>query len=71
MAKRKPKPKAKRPSPRVWKFYKIEGRKATRLRKTCPRCGRGVFMAEHPNRYACGRCGYTEFREAKTPLLPA
>merc|ERR1712146_719684 len=36
----------------VLKFYKV-----TRLRKECPNCGPGVFMAIHYNRYYCGKCG--------------
>lgn len=28
----------------------------------CVRCGEGVFMADHGDRLACGRCGYTEFK---------
>jgi len=44
----------------VWKYYKIESGKIVRLRKFCPICGPGVFMAKHKDRWACGRCGYTE-----------
>ncbi|HJK62525.1 MAG TPA: 30S ribosomal protein S27ae, partial [Methanocorpusculum sp.] len=29
----------------------------------CPRCGPGVFMGEHKDRFACGKCGYTEFKQ--------
>lgn len=31
--------------------------------KSCPKCGAGVFMAEHKNRFHCGKCGYTEFKK--------
>jgi len=31
------------------------------LKKICPKCGR--FMAEHEDRYHCGYCGYTEFKQ--------
>jgi len=41
--------------------YKIEGNKLIRTTRFCPRCGEGVFMAKHNNRYDCGKCGYTEF----------
>jgi len=44
-------------------FYKLEGDKLVRTKKHCPKCGPGVFMAEHPNRVSCGRCGYTEFKK--------
>jgi len=33
-----------------------------RKRRACPRCGAGVFLAEHSDRYSCGKCGYTEFK---------
>ncbi|HET6730825.1 MAG TPA: 30S ribosomal protein S27ae [Nitrososphaeraceae archaeon] len=45
----------------VSKFYKIEGDKVIRTKKDCPRCGKGVFMAEHQDRLSCGKCGFTEF----------
>ncbi|MEM3227462.1 MAG: hypothetical protein QXR58_00315 [Candidatus Micrarchaeaceae archaeon] len=28
--------------------------------KMCPKCG--ARMGDHQDRYACGRCGYTEFK---------
>ena len=28
--------------------------------KNCPKCGAGVRLAEHKNRYSCGKCGYFE-----------
>jgi small subunit ribosomal protein S27Ae len=44
-------------------FFKVEGNKVTTTRKYCPRCGPGVIMAEHKDRIACGKCGYTEFKK--------
>lgn len=41
------------------KYYKVEGGKVRRLRRFCPVCGPGVFLAEHKDRLSCGRCGYT------------
>jgi ubiquitin-small subunit ribosomal protein S27Ae len=29
--------------------------------KMCPKCG--VRMGAHSDRYACGRCGYTEWKK--------
>lgn len=46
----------------VWKLYKVEGETAQRLRRECPRCGKGYFMAEHKDRYSCGHCGFTNFK---------
>ncbi len=36
----------------VFKLYKIEGDKITRLRPTCERCGPVYFMADHGDRYS-------------------
>ena len=43
-------------------LYKVEGGKLDRSRKACPKCGPGIFLAEHKDRVACGNCGYTEFK---------
>lgn len=43
-------------------LYKVENNKIVRLRRTCPKCGEGVFLAEHKDRFSCGSCGYTEFK---------
>ncbi len=45
----------------VWKLYKVKGESLERLKKECPRCGKGYFMAEHKDRLSCGNCGYTTF----------
>ncbi|HDN81740.1 MAG: 30S ribosomal protein S27ae [Methanomicrobia archaeon] len=44
----------------ISKKYQIKDNKVIR-KKTCPRCGAGVFLAEHKDRLTCGKCGYTEF----------
>lgn len=44
-------------------IYEIEGEKVIKKRKECPKCGPGVFMAEHSDRRSCGSCGYTEFKK--------
>ena len=31
-------------------IFKVEGDKITRLRRHCPKCGDGVFLAEHKDR---------------------
>jgi len=54
--------KKRRESP-VYKFYMVKGDKVDRLRKECPRCGRGVFLGEHKDRLTCGKCGYTSFKK--------
>ena len=44
-------------------YYKVEGGKLVRTRKACPKCGPGVFLAEHKDRLSCGNCHYTESRK--------
>jgi small subunit ribosomal protein S27Ae len=46
-------------------LFKVEGEKITRIRRYCPKCGVGVFLAEHKDRLSCGSCGYTEFKTKK------
>lgn len=60
----KKKRKAKKPSER-WKKYKLVGNKVERTAKFCPRCGPGIFLAETKDRFYCGRCRYTEFKQKK------
>ena len=51
--------KVKRTS-KVSKNYKVSGDKLEKLNKSCPKCGAGVFLANHKNRITCGKCGYME-----------
>ena len=48
----------------IYKYYEVKGDKATRLRRECPRCGKGTFLAEHKDRLTCGKCGYTSYKKA-------
>lgn len=45
----------------VWKLYEAKG-SLKRKNKSCPKCGPGVFLAEHKNRISCGKCGYAEMK---------
>ncbi|MBI0584138.1 MAG: 30S ribosomal protein S27ae [Methanomassiliicoccus sp.] len=45
--------------------YSVEGGKLERKGRNCPKCGPGVFLAEHKDRNTCGKCGYTEFKTKK------
>lgn len=47
----------------VHSMYKVEGEKVTRARPTCERCGPGYFMADHKDRYTCGHCGFTRYKQ--------
>ena len=65
MSEEKPTTKAKsKPSPQVWKYYKIDGESVVLLKKECPRCGKGVFLADHKERQSCGKCGFTQFNRS-------
>jgi len=44
-------------------YYKIEEGKLKRLRPSCERCGPGYFMADHGDRYTCGHCGLTRYKQ--------
>jgi len=46
-------------------LYEVSGSEIKRKNKTCPKCGKTIFLAKHGNRSTCGKCGYTEF-ESKT-----
>ncbi|MCX6668380.1 MAG: 30S ribosomal protein S27ae [Methanothrix sp.] len=47
----------------VAKYYQVSGDGIKSKKSVCPRCGNGVFLAEHVNRSSCGKCGYTEFKK--------
>ena len=63
MAKKEKKPKEKKPSPLKKEAYKTEGNKIEKTKTNCPKCGEGVFLAEHKNRHHCGQCGYTRWKK--------
>lgn len=44
-------------------YYSVTDGKVERKNKCCPKCGDGVFLAEHKDRVSCGKCGYTEFKK--------
>ena len=58
MAKKKVKPKR---SVKPHTLYEISGSSIKRKNKSCPKCGKGDYLAKHKNRLTCGKCGYTEF----------
>ena len=45
-------------------LWKIENGKVVRTNKTCPKCGPGVYLAEHHDRFTCGRCGFMRKKSA-------
>ncbi|GBF96226.1 ubiquitin-40S ribosomal protein S27a [Raphidocelis subcapitata] len=63
---KKQKHKHKKIKLRVLKFYKVDDSgKVQRLRKQCPQCGPGTFMATHFDRVYCGKCTTTYLVEAE------
>jgi small subunit ribosomal protein S27Ae len=51
-----------------YQLYDVKDNKITRKKKFCPRCGDGIFLAEHKDRFSCGACGYSEWKkESKEP----
>jgi len=46
-----------------YKQYEIKDGKADRKKTPCPKCGAGVFMADHKDRWSCGKCGYTKWKK--------
>ena len=44
-----------------WKAYDVSGESVSRKLRSCPKCGDGVYLAQHKDRLSCGKCGYTEF----------
>lgn len=63
------KPKEKRVKKRrkgAFSYYKVDEKELRRLLPLCERCGPGYFMADHGNRYTCGHCGFTRYKQAET-----
>ena len=57
------KPNKKHPKKLKSTAYKIEGSTVSR-KKDCPKCGAGVFLADHKDRLSCGKCSYTGWKQA-------
>ncbi len=50
---------------RINEYYVTKENKIKRQRQFCPKCGSGVFLAEHADRMTCGKCGYTKYKKSK------
>ena len=46
-------------------LYSVKDNVLTRTHRPCPKCGPGIFLAEHGTRRSCGRCGYSESAEPR------
>ena len=49
----------------VFSHYKVDEKGLKRLLPFCERCGLGYFMADHGNRYPCGHCGFTRYKQVE------
>ena len=47
----------------IGSYYQIVENGIKRLRPSCERCGSGYFMADHGNRFTCGHCGLTRYKQ--------
>lgn len=56
------KPHKNKPTSKKYAHYDGSGKVKS---KHCPRCGPGIFLANHKSRLYCGKCHYTEFSEKK------
>ncbi len=54
------KPHKNKPVGKKYEHYTVEGGMLKRS-PSCPRCGVGIFLANHKGRLHCGKCNYTEF----------
>lgn len=57
--------KAKKKRKGIFSYYKVDEKGLKRLLPLCERCGPGYFMADHGDRYACGHCGFTRYKQAE------
>ena len=49
------------------KYYKVDqSGKVEKMKFECDTCGAGSFMAEHKNRFHCGKCGRAFTKQAGT-----
>jgi len=48
-----------------WTKYEISGTSLKRKGRSCPKCGSGIWLADHKDRLTCGTCKYTEFKSKK------
>lgn len=53
----------KKRSKSLLEYFSVESNgKVKKLKQECPNCPPATYMAEHPDRYVCGKCGRTFFR---------
>lgn len=56
------KPKVRKPGKKAGELYNVSGGiTIERKNRNCPKCGKGVFMGRHKDRWVCGKCNYVEY----------
>jgi ubiquitin-small subunit ribosomal protein S27Ae len=45
--------------------YEVSGTTLKKKNKSCPKCGPGVFLANHKDRVYCGNCKYVEMNDSE------
>lgn len=68
MSKEQKVPEDKKGKRRISSFYVVENGKLKRLLPFCERCGPGYFMADHGDRFSCGHCGFTRYKQIDESL---
>ena len=69
---KKIKHKHKKRSLALLEYYNVEASgKIKKLKNECDKCEGATYMADHPDRYTCGKCGHMLYRlTAKGERLP-
>jgi small subunit ribosomal protein S27Ae len=57
--------KKKKIGKKIFTYYKLGDENLARLRPFCERCGQGYFMADHGDRYTCGHCGFSRYKQTQ------
>jgi small subunit ribosomal protein S27Ae len=58
--------KKRRIDKKIHTYYKLGDQGLARLRPFCERCGQGFFMADHGDRFTCGHCGFSRYKQTQS-----
>ena len=53
----------KKKTSKRYENYEVSSGSVKRKNVFCPKCGAGVFLANHKDRLYCGKCGYVEMKK--------
>ena len=57
----------KKKTSKRYENYEVSGNSLKRKNKSCPKCGPGILLAEHKDRFYCGKCHYVEIKGKEEP----